>query len=170
MITISPTTPLSMLTAGPPLPKRKLKYWASMMSAIWKLWSCQMAPTRFWNQTKQLMNSLIMQSWLRIQQIKFIREVVLCEIFPLKDLLQNKDKNVIIDKFNKSVNEYITDEPFYKVLALSKMIKHIPQNNSKYHDNVHLNYRNGNPWLKNQILAQLMLTSNGMCQINEPDK
>ena len=95
--------------------------------------------------------------------------VVLCEIIPLKNLPQNKDKNVIIDDFNKLLNDYIEDKPFYKVLSLNRMIKQIPQYNSIYHDNVHLNYRIGIPWLKNQILAQLMSTSNGMCLSNEPD-
>ena len=95
--------------------------------------------------------------------------VVLCEIIPLKNLPQNKDKNVIIDDFNKSLNDYIEDKPLYKVLSLNKTIKQIPQYNSIHHDNVHLNYRIGIPWLKNQILAQLMSTSNGMCQSSEPD-
>ena len=79
--------------------------------------------------------------------------VVLCEIIPLKNLPQNKDKNVIIDDFNKLLNDYIEDKPLYKVLLLSKMIKQISQSNSIYRDNFHLNYRIGNPWLKNQILA-----------------
>ena len=96
--------------------------------------------------------------------------VVLCEIIPLKNLPQNKDKNVIIDDFNKLLNDYIEDKPLYKVLSLNKTIKQIPQYNSLYHDNVHLNYRIGIPWLKNQILAQpMMSTSNGMCQSSEPD-
>ena len=95
--------------------------------------------------------------------------VVLCEIIPLKNLPQNKDKNVIIDDFNKLLNDYIEDKPLYKVLSLNKTIKQIPQYNSIYHDNVQLNYRIGIPWLKNQILAQLMSTSNGMCQSSEPD-
>ena len=67
--------------------------------------------------------------------------VVLCEIIPLKNLPQNKDKNVIIDDFNKLLNDYIEDKPLYKVLSLNKTIKQIPQYNSIYHDNVHLNYR-----------------------------
>ena len=95
--------------------------------------------------------------------------MLLCGIIPLKYLPQNKENNVVIDNLNKLLNDYIADKPFYKMLALNKMIEQIPRYNSIYHDNVHLNYRNGIPWLKNQILQQLMSTSNVMCQSNEPD-
>ena len=66
--------------------------------------------------------------------------VVLCGTIPLKDLSQNKDKNVIIDNFINLLHDYIADKPIYKVLVLNRMVKQIPQYNSIYYDNVHLNY------------------------------
>ena len=62
------------------------------------------------------------------------------------------------------LNDYIADKPFNRVLALNKKIEQISQNNSILHDKVNLKYRNGIPWLKNQILAQIMSTSNKTCQ------
>ena len=78
-------------------------------------------------------------------------KVVFCKNIPLKDLPENKDKNVITNDFNKLLNDYIADKSFYKMLALNRMIEQSPQKNSIYHDNFHPNCQNGIPWLKNKI-------------------
>ena len=90
--------------------------------------------------------------------------IILCEVLPLKNQPQFKSKNDTINDFNKLLGEHFANKSKFKALPRYKMISQISRFDSMYHDNVHLNYRTGIRWFKNQLLAQLMLTSNGVCK------
>ena len=77
-------------------------------------------------------------------------------------------KNKQFDEFNGLLSSKYNDHASGKfVIRQNELFRYVPRvNNSvahynqKYHDNVHLNYRRGIPYLKN-ILLQLLKTSNG---------
>ena len=100
---------------------------------------------------------------------------VVCEIPPLKNVEQYRDKKEKIDELNNLITSYYSDKPSFKIYYLNANIKSVnsavnkDNNNGSdsigynflYFDNVHLNYQHGVPLLKKWPLSHLLLTSNG---------
>ena len=96
--------------------------------------------------------------------------MVLCEFLPFREIPINRDKNEKIAVFNVLLNStYGNVDNAIVVLKLNAIIRSVPtynpritQFNQLYHDNVHLNYKLGIPFLKNILLGYLLKTSNGV--------
>ena len=82
---------------------------------------------------------------------------VICEVPPV---LQNEEMNQKITEFNKLIHEKF-DEGF-TVLNLNHMYRRLPNMQSFYYDNIHLNHHRGLAVLKNALLSQLLRTSSGV--------
>ena len=81
----------------------------------------------------------------------------------MTNLSQNATKNGRIDEFNSMIhNHYGGNSDNIKILKLNEMIKNVENYDSLYHGNVHLNFRTGVPFLKNKLLAEVLLFSNGL--------
>ena len=107
------------------------------------------------------------------QLVKLCREkfnpdrFYLMTVIPMKNTSANMAKNRMYDEFNDLIKTYYENDPDINILGFNKMIKDIgaktysicheidltDYENSEYkklyHDNVHLNYRIGIPFLKN---------------------
>ena len=100
---------------------------------------------------------------------------VVCEIPPLKNVEQYRDKNEKIDEIKNLFTSYYSDKPSFKISYPNANIKSVNSavnkdyNNGSnsigynflYFDNVHFNYQHGVPLLRNWLLSHLLLTSNG---------
>ena len=89
---------------------------------------------------------------------------VVMEVIPFKETDYNRSKNKLIDEVNAALKERLASlgENFV-LLKMNYLIRSIPSFNPKinhynflYHDNVHLNYNHGIPFLKNHLLMFLL--------------
>ena len=92
---------------------------------------------------------------------------VVCEIPPMKNVEQYRDKNEKIDEINNLITSYYSYKRSFKISYLNANIKSVnsavnKDNNNGidsigynflYFDNVHLNYQHGVPLLKNWLLS-----------------
>ena len=98
---------------------------------------------------------------------------VVCEIPPLKNVEQYRDKYEKIGEINNLIASYYSDKPSFKIYFLNANIENVNNAVNKdngsdsigynliYIDNAHLNYQHGLPLLKNWLLSHLLLTSIG---------
>ena len=101
--------------------------------------------------------------------------MVLCEIPPFREIPINSDKNEKIAVFNDLLNNtYGNVDNAIVVLKLNDIIRSVSTYNPRithfnqlYHDNVHLNYKLGIPFLKNILLGYLLKTSNGVIDFSK---
>ena len=81
----------------------------------------------------------------------------------MTNLSQNATKNGRNEEFNSMIhNHYGGNSENIKILKMNQMIKNVENYDSLYHGNVHLNFRTGVPLLKNKLLAEVLLFSNGL--------
>ena len=95
---------------------------------------------------------------------KFTPDVlVLMEVPPFKNSLQNENKNQRINEFNRQLNEKygMHNLASIKVASVHKMITSFPNYNFMFYDDVHFDNLRGLPFLKNILLQHLLCTSNG---------
>ena len=100
---------------------------------------------------------------------------VVMEIIPFKETDYNRSKNNLIDEVNAAVKERLESlGEIFVLLKVNELIGSIPSFNSKikhynflYHDNVHLNYNHGIPFLKNYLRVFLLQTSTGICDTDK---
>ena len=101
-------------------------------------------------------------------------------VISMKNTSANMAKNRMYDEFNDLIKTYYENDPDINILDFNKLIKKIgaktdnigreidltDYENSEYkklyHDNVHLNYRIGIPFLKNHLMRILIDTSDGL--------
>ena len=101
----------------------------------------------------------------------------LMTVIPMKNASANMAKNGMYDEFNDLIKTYYENDPDNNILDFYKLIKEIgaktnnigldmdlkdcenSENNQLYHDNVHLIYRSGIPFLKNHLMRILLDTS-----------
>ena len=85
---------------------------------------------------------------------------VVMEVIPFKETDYNRSKNNLIDDVDAALKERLESlgENFV-LLKMIKLIRSIPSFNPKfnhynflYHDNVHLNFNQDIPFLKNHLL------------------
>ena len=100
---------------------------------------------------------------------------VVMDVIPFKETDYNRSKNKLIDEVNAAPKERLASlgENFV-LLKMNNLIRSIPSFNPKinhynflYHDNVHLNYNHGIPFLKNHLLMFLLQTSTGICDTDK---
>ena len=128
------------------------------------------SPARIWIEKMKILtiqdgNNNIIKTNKRVNQIfhereqlfelwyhKFVPEVTLCEIILLRKWPKNYVKQTI-EEFNKLFPENygLEQQSNYKVLPINQLIIcfNVGNNNVRYHDNLHLNYSKGVPFLKN---------------------
>ena len=104
---------------------------------------------------------------------------VVFEIPPLKDAVQNNEKNELINEIIELIYGYYGKNSSVKKLSLHANIKRLNINHSNEHadeyggynhlyfDNVHLNHQHGVPLLKNWLLSHLLMTSNCIFFLND---
>ena len=88
-------------------------------------------------------------------------QLVLMEVPPIRAKSSNNMTNERIDQFNKMLRQY-SDGKSLKVLPLNEILKNMGNYNSLYYDDLHFNYEQGLPFLKNCLLLYILQTSNGM--------
>ena len=114
------------------------------------------------NPKMYLNNTNSWSSWEKFNPDKFHMKTVI----PMKNTSTNMAKNKMYDEFNDLIKTYYENDPDINILDFIKMIKQIgartdnighpidltdyenSEYNKLYHDNVHLNYRIGIPFLK----------------------
>ena len=120
------------------------------------------------------------------QLVKLCREkfnpdkFYLMTVIPMKNTSANMAKNRMYDEFNDLIKTYYENDPDINILDFNNWIKEIgaktdnigreidlkdyenSEYNKLYHDNVHLNYRIGIPFLKNHLMPILIGTSDGL--------
>ena len=83
------------------------------------------------------------------------------ENLQMTNLSQNATRNGRIDDFNSMIhNHYGGNSDNIKILKLNQLIKIVENYDSLYHGN--LNFWTGVPVLKNILLAEILLFSNGL--------
>ena len=76
----------------------------------------------------------------------------LCEVPPMMKSLQNRAQNERIKEFNRLLFDFIESndsDATIKLLPLAESSREIPNYNSYYYDEIHLNFSWGLPFLKN---------------------
>ena len=95
-------------------------------------------------------------------QEKFSPEsLVLMEVPPLKKLPKNEQTNNKIYEFNEKLREYITQENTekIKILPVCNMLSQMANYNALFYDDIHFNFQQGIPFIKNAVLSHFLLTS-----------
>ena len=91
--------------------------------------------------------------------------LVLCEVLPMRENDRNSDQNERIEEFNNLLSDFIQSNDLsvtIKHLPVAQLLQKVPNYNNLFHDEIHLNYRIGLPFLKNLLLSALLVTSNGL--------
>ena len=101
-------------------------------------------------------------------------------VIPMKNTSANMAINRMYDEFNDLIKNYYENETNINILDFNKLIKEIgaktdiigreidltdyenSEYNKLYHDNLHLNYQIGIPFLKNHLMRILIDTSDGL--------
>ena len=93
---------------------------------------------------------------------KFSPDVlVFMEVPPIKMSTNNDSTNEKIKLFNRKMREKLRSFEFdIKILAMHDMLLNLPSYNELYYDAIQFNYQRGVPFLKNDILSYVLLTSN----------
>ena len=101
-------------------------------------------------------------------------------VIPMKNTSANMAINGMYDEFNDLIKNYYENETNINILDFNKLIKEIgaktdnigreidltdyenSEYNKLYHDNLHLNYQIGIPFLKKHLMRILIDTSDGL--------
>ena len=84
------------------------------------------------------------------------------EIRPFKSSNHNSVANERITAFNKKLEIYANsaNNTNLKLLPIHQMMMKLPHYNYLFYDDLHFNYQQGVPFLKNVVLGHFLLTSN----------
>ena len=79
----------------------------------------------------------------------------------LKKLPKNEQTNNKIYEFNEKLREYITQEntESIKILPVCNMMSQMSNYNALFYDDIHFNFQQGIPFIKNAVLIHFLLTS-----------
>ena len=85
--------------------------------------------------------------------------LVLMEVPPLKQLPKNEQTNNEIYEFNEKLREYITQENSEKIetLPVCNILSQMANYNALFYDDIHFNFQQGIPFIKNSILSHFLL-------------
>ena len=87
--------------------------------------------------------------------------LLLMEVPPLKKLPKSEQTNNKIYELNEKLREYITQENTekIKILAVCNMLSQMANYNALFYDDIHFNFQQGIPFIKNAVLSHFLLTS-----------
>ena len=87
-------------------------------------------------------------------------KIVLITVPPLRNNPGNKYHNSRIDEINTKIRKHL--ETKSQIINIHEITESMKDYNVLLHDEIHFNYRNGIPFLKNQVLLHCSGSSNGI--------
>ena len=79
---------------------------------------------------------------------------------PLRNIPGIKYHNSRINEFNTKIRVHL--ETKYQIINIHEIMESMKDYNVLLHGEIHFNYRNGIPFLRNQVLLQCLGSSNGI--------